>query len=373
MNCKPPISQKLSPITIKSHIKATKPKYYSPKTKPTESFTPNTNNFTTYVTPYLSPSKITSLHEKQLKKSGSNEYFNPNTVKPSYFDFKQQKILDINDKNEIDQAFITTLRSLRKEIKPYKSEGELKAYNLNKPIEKDLIKGSIYHKNLIRDDINGPTFLGLEPKPNKPFSGFQSSVLDRCLPKFSHNMNIKMKPRIDYSNNLIKKNDYNEKFEYSIKKPEYVESFVNVISNDSDLKVKPIKNIEFSANPFNQSILFKNNNNFNKKNNWRIEDFDLGKCLGKGKFGKVFIAREKKTRCLFAIKCILKKGLGGGNLEQMVREIKIHSFLQHVNVVQFFGCFEDGVKVYLILELALQGNLFTELRKQVFLCFFSYN
>ena len=36
---------------------------------------------------------------------------------------------------------------------------------------------------------------------------------------------------------------------------------------------------------------------------WCLDDFDIGKPLGRGKFGKVYIAREKKVshRCSFSV------------------------------------------------------------------------
>ena len=30
---------------------------------------------------------------------------------------------------------------------------------------------------------------------------------------------------------------------------------------------------------------------------WTIDDFDIGKPLGRGKFGNVYLAREKKVKC----------------------------------------------------------------------------
>lgn len=35
---------------------------------------------------------------------------------------------------------------------------------------------------------------------------------------------------------------------------------------------------------------------------WTLEDFDIGRPLGKGKFGNVYMAREKKTKFLVALK-----------------------------------------------------------------------
>lgn len=38
------------------------------------------------------------------------------------------------------------------------------------------------------------------------------------------------------------------------------------------------------------------------KPRWSIDDFDIGKPLGKGKFGNVYLAREKKSKFIVALK-----------------------------------------------------------------------
>ena len=41
---------------------------------------------------------------------------------------------------------------------------------------------------------------------------------------------------------------------------------------------------------------------------WHLNDFEIGKPLGKGKFGSVYLAREKRTKYIVALK-VLKKAL----------------------------------------------------------------
>jgi serine/threonine protein kinase len=35
---------------------------------------------------------------------------------------------------------------------------------------------------------------------------------------------------------------------------------------------------------------------------WSLDNFDIGKPLGKGKFGNVYLAREKKSKFILALK-----------------------------------------------------------------------
>ena len=42
-------------------------------------------------------------------------------------------------------------------------------------------------------------------------------------------------------------------------------------------------------------------------NDWSINDFENGKPLGKGKFGHVYLARERESKFIVAIKIIYKQ------------------------------------------------------------------
>jgi len=57
---------------------------------------------------------------------------------------------------------------------------------------------------------------------------------------------------------------------------------------------------------------------------WTIDDFEIGKPLGRGKFGHVYLAREKKSKFIVALKVLYKKQLLKSNVEhQLRREIEI--------------------------------------------------
>ena len=50
----------------------------------------------------------------------------------------------------------------------------------------------------------------------------------------------------------------------------------------------------------------------------KISDFEIGKLLGKGKFGKVMLAKHKKTGMLFSIKIINKNQIKSENIINQV-------------------------------------------------------
>lgn len=48
-----------------------------------------------------------------------------------------------------------------------------------------------------------------------------------------------------------------------------------------------------------------------------------------------------------------------------MQEIKIHSYLNHPNVIKLYGTFADEQNIYLIMELATGGDLYHLLKEQV--------
>lgn len=48
---------------------------------------------------------------------------------------------------------------------------------------------------------------------------------------------------------------------------------------------------------------------------------------------------------------------------QVEREIRIHSQLDHPNIIKLYGAFEDGKHVYLVQEYAAGGDLYQELKR----------
>ncbi|XP_065273203.1 aurora kinase B [Emys orbicularis] len=95
-----------------------------------------------------------------------------------------------------------------------------------------------------------------------------------------------------------------------------------------------------------------------------INDFEIGRPLGKGKFGNVYLARERASRFIVALKVLFKSQMEKEGVEhQLRREIEIQSHLQHPNILRLYNYFHDKKRVYLILEYAPRGELYKELQK----------
>lgn len=92
--------------------------------------------------------------------------------------------------------------------------------------------------------------------------------------------------------------------------------------------------------------------------------FETGKPLGKGKFGRVYLARERENGFICALKVLHKNELQDGRVEKQVqREIEIQSNLRHPNILQLYGHFHDSKRIFLILEFAGRGELYKHLRR----------
>lgn len=64
---------------------------------------------------------------------------------------------------------------------------------------------------------------------------------------------------------------------------------------------------------------------------WCLSDFEVGRALGKGKFGNVYLAREKQSQYIIALKVIFKVQVTKAKLEhQLRREIEIQAHLRYL-------------------------------------------
>jgi len=98
---------------------------------------------------------------------------------------------------------------------------------------------------------------------------------------------------------------------------------------------------------------------------WSLADFDIGKPLGRGKFGNVYLGREKQTQAVIALKVIFKRQVEKHDvLKQLREEVEIQARLKHPRVLRLYGYFHDEKRVYLVTELAPNGELFKLLQKE---------
>ncbi|KAF9465985.1 other/AUR protein kinase [Collybia nuda] len=98
---------------------------------------------------------------------------------------------------------------------------------------------------------------------------------------------------------------------------------------------------------------------------WHLSDFDMGRPLGKGKFGRVYMVRTKSApKYILALKTLYKSEIVQSRVEKQIRrEIEIQQNLRHPNVLRLYGYFHDSKRIFLMLEFAGKGELYKQLSK----------
>jgi len=124
-----------------------------------------------------------------------------------------------------------------------------------------------------------------------------------------------------------------------------------------------IKKTSYSEIRWEKSLQSRCLTNRLTKEPWKLNDFDIGQSLGRGKFGNVVLAREKRTKFICALKILYREQLKKANIEHQVkREIQIQYHLSHPNILKLYGYFYDERRVFIILEYAKGGELYKHLK-----------
>lgn len=86
------------------------------------------------------------------------------------------------------------------------------------------------------------------------------------------------------------------------------------------------------------------------------ETYEMGKILGHGASGKVYICRHKQSNKQFACK-VIQKDADMNDAQSMSTEIEIMKRIRHKNVVAMYELYETPKCLWLILELVDAGDL----------------
>lgn len=90
-----------------------------------------------------------------------------------------------------------------------------------------------------------------------------------------------------------------------------------------------------------------------------LKDFEFKRFLGEGSYGKVFHIVEKDSSNDYAIKIMTKKAVLKKNDSEYIREERnILTEVKHPFIVSLYYAFQTDTKLYLVMDLALGGELF---------------
>jgi serine/threonine protein kinase len=93
------------------------------------------------------------------------------------------------------------------------------------------------------------------------------------------------------------------------------------------------------------------------------EEYEIEGLLGEGTYGRVVLAKHKKTNLKRALKIIQKKK--GKATAQVLKtgEFEILKNLDHPNILRMFEMFSDDTHYYLVYEYCEGGELFDRIKK----------
>lgn len=106
-----------------------------------------------------------------------------------------------------------------------------------------------------------------------------------------------------------------------------------------------------------QEVKFRKKNFIKQKKGRADEKYKYLKEIGKGTFGSVYLAEDRETQAIRAIK-VIQKGKRGSNVQEVKNEIGLLTQLDHPNIVQIYECYESISSFCIVTEYCAGGELF---------------
>lgn len=95
------------------------------------------------------------------------------------------------------------------------------------------------------------------------------------------------------------------------------------------------------------------------KEEWSLTNFSFQQMLQKGYSASVMLFRHIKTGTPVVFKMYDVLQMNVRTQQQVRRETKIHTRLNHPNIIKVYAVFSQGAKLVIALEFAERGDLFT--------------
>ena len=106
-----------------------------------------------------------------------------------------------------------------------------------------------------------------------------------------------------------------------------------------------------------------------------VNDFIIGKNLGKGTFGSVYIVIRKDNGHKYAMKRVHIDNMNKREKECALNEVKILSSLKHPNIIGYKKAFfENNHRILnIVMELADNGDIESKIQNCLNLIYFNSN
>eukprot|EP01118_Nematostelium_gracile_P012252 TRINITY_DN4444_c0_g1_i3.p1 TRINITY_DN4444_c0_g1~~TRINITY_DN4444_c0_g1_i3.p1 ORF type:complete len:170 (+),score=26.28 TRINITY_DN4444_c0_g1_i3:51-512(+) len=108
-----------------------------------------------------------------------------------------------------------------------------------------------------------------------------------------------------------------------------------------------------------ESKTFQNNNSLKSSKVLKIGNFQLGKTIGVGSFGKVKIAEHCITGHKVAVKILNRKKIKSLRMDLKIRrEITNMKLFRHPHIIRLYDVIETPTDIFMIMEYVPGGELF---------------
>jgi hypothetical protein len=295
------------------------------------------------------------IDENKRKKSLGAKY--DSKVTPYHY---EKKSLQIKSKNILINIAKyntnSTYSSYLKRIASKRLGSPIRNYPLNN------IKGNSFIENTT-DHVDS---FDSKDMRNSNFTSQRQSSINQTDISAALNISSNMKDNSIYLNNAfgIKKLTPNVLINTKTKS-NYQTTIPSTITGSPLRKLSCITKYQYSPSPLNFINKIDRIRKVQKVSNQITQFYQIGKILGTGAFGKVYLGVHKLTLKKVAIKTIKKEFLENkDNMEKLMREVNILKSLYHPSIIQFFEQFETDTYLCLILELCEGGDLLSYVRKR---------
>ena len=134
------------------------------------------------------------------------------------------------------------------------------------------------------------------------------------------------------------------------------EGILTIVDKDNPPQLNPVKK---------RCLILSPTVNAGLEPESKLSDFQKEREIGKGGFGLVWKVIHKKTQKVYCIKVIQKNSIIDQKLvSQMNREIEIMYILNHSHCLRLKNHFEDDYNFYLVMPLAVNGQLYRLLKRK---------
>ena len=335
------------------------------------------NNYKKILSKYSAISQLTSHTINNISNNDKNEKKKINLSSISKYNYRKNNTQQTrNKKNKKENELILNIQSSLKSRKFNKYYGNNKI-NLNFAnnifqitLTSNSIKNSSKSKNELEtknkkiNNLNNIFNYQIHFQ-KKGLTGNNNSKI-KNIKKYNSNhtkserqiFSVKNKRPItttsSFLNNIYK---INKKEEIEKEKREFSSSSISLSSfKDENHYKSECKKLSEKIKKY----YIENNNEYPKTN---INFYKIGRCIGKGAFGKVNISLHTLTGKIVAIKSI-NKSKRNYSRKNILYEIKLMKKLRgNKNIVRILEKFEDKKYIYIVMENIIGGNLLNAIKK----------